>query len=244
MTTSPIELDSSGAVGAPARRVDAHPTGRSIAGVIGLGYAVIAAVLVALGLMITKVIDSSALVRWDRRVIVDFAEHRTTSQNRLSAFWSKSADAPSIVVVALIVVIVLAVGRHWRDIVWVGVVLATELALFLTVSYIVGRVRPDVAHLGSVPSTGSFPSGHIAVTVALYGTAASLIRRRITAKAAHWCALVWMVVATVFVGWARMYRGMHHPLDVIAGAALGLAVWWLGARAFTQNSSQPKELTE
>ena len=243
MTATPISFGPPAAFGSPVRR-DEVPTAGSVARVIGIGYAIMALALVAVGLMLTKVLDGTALMRWDRRVIVDFATHRTTSQTRLSAFWSKSADAPSIVIVALIIMIVLAIGRHWREIIWVGVVLATELALFLTVSYIVGRVRPDVAHLGSVPSTGSFPSGHIAVTVAFYGTVATLIRRRITAKAAHQCALLWMVVAAVFVGWARMYRGMHHPLDVVAGAALGLAVWWLGVRAFTQNSSQSKELTQ
>ena len=244
MTATPMEFGPPGNLASQVRRVESHSTAGSIARVIGKGYAVTALALVAAGLVLTKVIDGTALVRWDRRVIVDFASHRTTSQTRLSAFWSKSADAPSIVVVALIIMIVLAIGRHWREIAWVGVVLATELALFLTVSYIVGRVRPDVAHLGSVPSTGSFPSGHIAVTVALYGTVATLIRRHINAKAASWCAVIWMVVAAGFVGWARMYRGMHHPLDVIAGAGLGVAVWWLGARAFSQNPPQHKELLE
>jgi membrane-associated phospholipid phosphatase len=244
MTTTPMEFVPPGASGTPARRVQAQPAGRSIARVIAVGYVVVAAALVAVGLMVTRVLDDSALVRWDRRVIVDLATHRTTSQTHLSAFWSKSADAPSIVLVALAVVIVLAIGHHWREVVWVWVVLATELALFLTISYMVGRVRPDVAHLGSVPSTGSFPSGHVAVTVALYGTVATLIRRHVNARAANWCALVWMVVAAALVGWARMYRGMHHPLDVLAGAALGLTVWWLGVRAFTKDPLRHKEFTK
>lgn len=243
MTTTPTDFGPPSMFRFPTRHDEGHPTARSVARVIGLGYAATAAILVVLGLMLTKVLDGSAIERWDRRVIVDFASHRTTSQNRLSAFWSKSADAPSIVVVALVIMIVLAIGRHWRQIAWVAVVLATELATFLTVSYIVGRTRPDVAHLGSVPSTGSFPSGHIAVTVALYGTVVTLIRLHTSRRLASMCAFVWMVVAAVFVGWARMYRGMHHPLDVIAGAALGLAVWWFCARAFTPHKTQSKELT-
>jgi membrane-associated phospholipid phosphatase len=247
VTVTPVELDASDARSAPARRVNAQPPAGSIARVIGLGFPIVAATLIAVGLLVTNVLDGTALVRWDQRVVVDLAAHRTTSQTRLSAFWSKLADAPSIIVVALIVMIVLAVARRWREIVWVGVVLATELALFLTVSSIVGRVRPDVAHLGSVPSTGSFPSGHIAVTVAFYGTVATLIRLHMTGKAAsaaRWCALVWMASAAVFVGWARLYRGMHHPLDVLAGAALGLAVWWLGVRAFTEDPPRHKEFTK
>ena len=242
MTTTPTDFSPPSKFGVPARHDEGHPTAVSVARMIGLGYATTAAILIALGFMLTKGLDGSAIERWDRRVVVDFASHRTSSQTRLSAFWSKSADAPLIAGVALLIMIMLAIGRHWRQIAWVAVVLATELAIFLTVSYVVGRMRPDVVHLGSVPSTGSFPSGHIAVTVALYGTVVTLIRLHASTRLASMLALVWMVVAAVFVGWARMYRGMHHPLDVSAGAALGLVVWWFCARAFTPHKTQPKEI--
>lgn len=242
MTATPVEFGPPTVASSPTLRVEATPTARSVARVIGVGYAATAAILIALGFVLTKVVNGSALESWDRRAVADFASHRTTQQTRLSAFWSKSADAPTVVLVALVIMIVLAIGRYWREISWVAVVLATELAIFLTVSYIVGRVRPEVVHLGSLPSTGSFPSGHIAVTVALYGTVVSLVRRHTSTRLAGICALVWMIVAAGFVGWARMYRGMHHPLDVIAGAALGLAVWWLGVRAFTPRKSPEKEL--
>jgi membrane-associated phospholipid phosphatase len=243
VTAAPAEFGPPSVRSTPTYSLEAVPTARSVARVIGLGYAATAAILIALGFALTKVVNGSALDRWDRRTITDFASHRTTQQTRLSAFWSKSADAPTIVLVALVIMTVLAIGRNWRQIGWIAVVLATELAIFLTVSYTVGRVRPDVVHLGSVPSTGSFPSGHIAVTVALYGTVVSLVRLHTSTRLARTCALVWMMVAAAFVGWARMYRGMHHPLDVIAGAALGLAVWWLGVHAFTPHKSQEKELT-
>ena len=92
--------------------------------------------------------------------------------------------------------------------------LGLELVVFLTVSYTVGRERPNVAHLGSVPSTGSFPSGHIAATITLYGTIALLVHLVTRNRWARVTAWVWTVTAASMVGWARVYRGMHHPLDV------------------------------
>ena len=200
--------------------------------VLGIGYVAIAVPLIALGFLITKVLDGTSLVAWDERTIRTFADNRTPSQNSLSKFWSKLADAPSIVAVALVACILLAIARRWRHISWLLIILGLELGTFLTISYIVKRVRPDVVHLGSVPSTGSFPSGHVAATVVLYLTLAAIARRRFDYQWVTTLGWVWTIVAALFVGWARMYRGMHHPLDVVAGAVMGLAIWRLGVLAF------------
>ena len=50
----------------------------------------------------------------------------------------------------------------------------------------------------------------------------------VTASTARliWRALAWtaVVVMPAAVGFARVYRGMHHPTDVLAGALMGVAV--------------------
>lgn len=199
---------------------------------IAVGYAVVSAVLIGLGMLLTHVIERSSLLAWDTRFVRDLSMHRTTALVQWSSRWSFLADAPAIVVVGAAVALVCAVRRRWLHVVWIATVLALELGVFLTVSYTVGRERPDVAHLGSVPSTGSFPSGHVAATIALYGTIALLIHLMTPNRLAHVVAWGWTVTAAALVGWARMYRGMHHPLDVGAGAFLGAAICVVGWRAF------------
>ena len=191
---------------------------------IVVGYAVIAAVLIAAGLLIVHPLAGSGIVHWDESVVRWFAAHRTPRLTSLSAFWSKSGDAPSIVAVGLVLAVVLSLRRLWHEVIALASLLVVELATFLTISYTVGRKRPTVVHLGSVPSTGSFPSGHIAATIVLYGFVAVLLRRFAMPVVLQALAAVWAIVAAVSVGWARMYRGMHHPLDVMAGAGMGLAL--------------------
>ena len=58
----------------------------------------------------------------------------------------------------------------------------------------------------------SFPSGHMAGSAA-FGRALS----RTYPKTGALCA-----VASVGVGWSRMAKGAHWPLDVLAGAVIGL----------------------
>lgn len=204
--------------------------------VIAKGYAASMAVLIALGWLITRTLKTSRIVRWDKSVIRYFADHRTPSQTHLSAFWSRTADAPSIIAIAVLAGIVLAIGRNWRQVIWLAAIVPAELVFFLSVSYAVGRTRPDVVHLGSVPSTGSFPSGHVAVTIVLYGTialiAASHVHSGVLSRLIAFLSWGWTFIAAASVGWARMSRGMHHPLDIAAGVLLGLTVLFVGHRAF------------
>ena len=70
---------------------------------------------------------------------------------------------------------------------------------------------------------GSFPSGHTAASIAVYAGLMLLLvsatRHRRVAVAA------WTVAITlpVLVAASRMYRGMHHPLDVAGGSLVGLS---------------------
>jgi len=83
--------------------------------------------------------------------------------------------------------------------------------------------RPRVHRLESLPVNASYPSGHTAAAIAVYGGLALLITSRFTNAAVR--TVAWSLVAAivVFVATARMYRGMHHPLDVAGGIVVGVA---------------------
>ena len=74
---------------------------------------------------------------------------------------------------------------------------------------------PD-AILHGVPSAGlSFTSGHAIITFAIAGLLVLVLPRR-------W-GIVAFVLATLNAV-ARVYLGAHNPLDVVGGAAIGLAI--------------------
>ena len=85
--------------------------------------------------------------------------------------------------------------------------------------------RPHVAHVGSTPSTFSFPSGHTAATFVIYGGIAMAVSHRFRSRALLVTLWTVAVTLTAWVGASRIYEGEHHPTDVLAGLLLGVAAF-------------------
>ena len=150
----------------------------------------------------------------------------------------------AIAVLALPLVFVWDRPRLWRVVALAVIALAAGGLLVLAIKWGVGRPRPPVdpellgtgvralIDLGS----NSFPSGH-AQTAAGAAMIFGLIYRRL------WLTLPLILVAAL-VGLSRIYLGVHFPLDVIVGFALGalvaLGAWLaLGARFGLRERREP-----
>lgn len=118
--------------------------------------------------------------------------------------------------------VALGVIRRWRPVVFLVTLMVGELGLFLAAAKVVGRPRPDVAHLDGTLPTSAFPSGHVAATICLYAGLALLVIPR-TRNPWRWLALIPAIAMPVLVALSRMYRGMHHPTDVVASVLLAAA---------------------
>jgi glycosyltransferase 2 family protein len=127
-----------------------------------------------------------------------------------------------VVVWGPVLAVVAAVTRRYRlAVALVGVTIA-KLVLERAVKAAVTRERPgtsigESAELrGDVSASGeSFVSGHAVMAAAIACVVAPYLPRR-------WRPLLWLLVALVVVG--RVYVGAHNPLDVVCGAALGVAI--------------------
>jgi membrane-associated phospholipid phosphatase len=120
--------------------------------------------------------------------------------------------------------LVVAVGalafRRWRLAAALVLVVPFKLAAERVVKLLVQRQRPgttvpDAVLRGVHPAGLSFVSGHAIITFAIAGLLGLVLPRR-------W-AVVAFVLATLNAV-ARVYLGAHNPLDVVGGAAVGLAI--------------------
>lgn len=121
----------------------------------------------------------------------------------------------------LIVAIAAVAWRRWRLV--AALVLLVPLKLLVhgeLIKGLVQRERPgstlnDVI-LRDVPSAGvAYPSGHAVIAAGIVVLLAPHLRRR-------W--LVLCVALAVMNAVARVYLGSHAPLDMVGGAATGVAI--------------------
>jgi membrane-associated phospholipid phosphatase len=181
--------------------------------------------LAGVGLLITHVLAGSWLVRSDQRVSRWFAERRTPTLDTLTHYGTLLSETITAIVLSVVLVLVLRwwLGR-WRESIGVAVAILGELFVFLLVTNTVDRPRPPVPRLDVAPPTSSFPSGHTAAAIALYGCLAVILLRQMATRWLAWLIAVLCFCVPVIVGVSRVYRGMHYPSDVFFGA-LGGGIW-------------------
>jgi undecaprenyl-diphosphatase len=202
-----------------------------LVGLVLAAFVAVEAVLLLLGLLVTRVLAHTALHRDETAFEQDVVAHRTPSWNDITRLGPLLGATNTVIALTALGCLVLAWRGHGPRLpVFLAVAVAGETALFVLASVVVHRLRPAIPHLDGAPPTSSFPSGHTAATVALWcGLALGLARThpRHPLRALSW---VLAVALPVFVLSCRLYRGMHWPTDVAASVVFTL-LWLLLLRA-------------
>lgn len=210
------------------------------AATLGIGWLVVFGVSVATGLLITGPLAASALLRWDRRVPVTLEGARTATGEAWSHYGSMIGDTLTVSAVAMVVGIGLLIAKRWVSIVLLATAMLTEVSVFVATTLVVPRDRPGVEQLDASPPTSSFPSGHTAAATSLLLSLALIVQWSVRSRAIRAAFWAVAIIGGPVVALSRVYRGMHHPLDVTVGIALGVAcvaVALLAVRAFVGERS-------
>jgi undecaprenyl-diphosphatase len=197
-------------------------------------YVALVAMALALGALVTNFVVGGAIGRADLDVARWFADQRTPTGNDLSQVGSYLGETVTVVVGALVLLTVLAWRRHWPLFAFVAVAFTLEPLVYLVTTDVISRERPAVPRLEHLIVSDSFPSGHTAAAVVLYGSLAVVVWAETRRSLWRVVTMILLVVGPLVVATSRVYRGMHNPTDVLAGALLGagcLAAGYLSALA-------------
>ncbi|ROQ59314.1 diacylglycerol kinase family enzyme [Streptomyces sp. 840.1] len=200
-----------------------------------------AALMVGLGLLITGPASGIWPLTAEDRVNEGFERLRTGPLNDVSFIASEAGNTATVVVLTALTclgLILLPRLPRWREAVFLAVSVSLQALVFLVISVSVDRERPEVERLDSSPPTSSYTSGHTGAATALYAGLAVLVLSRVRApwrKAVGGLLLLIPLVVAV----ARLYRGMHHPTDVLGGLLNGTLSLLIVGRTLMSGGGAP-----
>lgn len=99
-----------------------------------------------------------------------------------------------------------------------------DLLIYKILKVLVQRPRPDRIFWLVVESGYSFPSGHSMNGIFCYGMMIYLLWRNCEDKKLRDILTVVLAAIVPLIAFSRVYVGVHHPTDVMAGLAAGLAM--------------------
>jgi len=159
---------------------------------------------------------------WENDLSKSVAAGRTATMNSITAVWSHIGNTEIVIGVCVVVVaLVWWRTKQWWYAVIPAIAIAAQASVFVAATTLTDRKRPTVEHLDPAPPTSSYPSGHMGASTALYLTFALMAQRIETV----WLRRVVTVVCAIvplLVGYARLYRGMHHLVDILVGMVNGI----------------------
>ncbi|WP_196232596.1 phosphatase PAP2 family protein [Variovorax paradoxus] len=170
--------------------------------------------------VLEDVLSNDPLVQVDRRVYAMLQMLRTAWGDSLMVAVTELGSAPAVISIITAVSLWLAAKRCWRTLgYWLAAVGFAQLLVW-TLKFTLGRARPTEIYSGIDPF--SFPSGHAAMNIVVYGFLAFLLAR---AKPVGTKIAITLSAAMVIllIAFSRLYLGAHWFSDVLASLSLGLA---------------------
>jgi membrane-associated phospholipid phosphatase len=116
--------------------------------------------------------------------------------------------------------------RYWQELAMLAIGMTGESLLFLSISNLVGRVRPPT-QIWIILHIPGFPSGHALASVVLFGFIAYLLAPKMRSVFGKGFVVAVALFIILFVGFTRVFTAAHYLTDVLAGYAVGIA--WSGA---------------
>lgn len=189
---------------------------------IALLFAVILLPLWGFGELADEVREGEAFF-FDKPVLEWMRAMHAPAPDRFFLIASKLGYEWGVVPFDVLLVVVLAAMRRYREGLFAGLSLAGSGLLNLAAKQYFGRERPPLWESLAPEGTYSFPSGHAMGSMTL---AAVLVLLAWPTRW-RWPVLLLMLAFVIAVGASRVYLGVHYPSDILAGWAAALT-WVFG----------------
>ena len=211
------------------------PTRKELPGLAVLGALLVGSLWVFMG-VVQDVLAGDPLVRADLAVFQLLQELRTGWADKIMVAITELGDPTVVIAVVLATLLWLAWRRNWRGIIYETAAVAVASLFTSLLKFTLQHARPH--SVGLAATSFSFPSGHTAVSMALYGFLA-IVAAWETPRQWQLAIATGAGLLVAAIAFSRIYLGAHWLSDVLAGLAFGLAWASLLAIAYLRRPRPP-----
>lgn len=183
--------------------------------------------------------EGGILNAWNEPVFYLLRSIRTEMSDHIMLLITSLADTKVIVLIQLIFITYLATKRYWYALIHTIAVMWLCYFSLQFIKILVHAPRPPgfLSYLMDF----SFPSGHTASSIAIYGFFATIIASELRVKI-RWIPYAILSVISALIALSRLYLGAHWLIDVIGGAWLGLAILFATTLSYRRRHADVKPL--
>ncbi len=209
-----------------AHRFDVDRVSGLTATVLGVMFIYVAAIYLD---SVTDFVQADTITQIDQHVAALLFALRDPAAIKVFAYITALGDATVIATLLFGASIAFVLSRQWVAAIGILIAVSGNVTTVALLKSFFARPRPAFAYFAE--TSGSFPSGHAAISVAFYGMLAFTLWRQ---KLADPVVALFATLIIVFsISLSRVYLGEHYLSDVMNGALVG-AMWLLIGIAATE----------
>jgi undecaprenyl-diphosphatase len=173
-----------------------------------------------LGRLTEEVLEAGVVLRFDQAINAFFGPWR--ERPLITAFlWITALGAgPALAAVAVTATAFLWADRRPGFILPLWVAFLGAQATTWAGKFAIARHRPEFIAAASATSP-SFPSGHAAASMALYGFLAYVLARDLANLWGRFEVVYWTSTVILLIGFSRIFLSVHYITDVLSGFLVG-----------------------
>ncbi|MDB5265283.1 MAG: hypothetical protein JWN64_854 [Parcubacteria group bacterium] len=192
--------------------------------ILGLGSLFVVFLFIFINI-VEDVVTSDRIVGIDVSIAKAIASMRTPALTKFFLFVTELGSTTSMLLIIAVITISYVFFAKKRYVLPFLVTALGSTASVNIIKQLIARDRPDISIAFYAEKLFSFPSGHSASSLAIFGFVAYVWVKRTHSTAVRILIVCLSVLLILAIGLSRLYLGVHYLSDVLGGYVLGIL--WL-----------------
>ena len=184
---------------------------------------IVFALLIAVFLVLTGlVVFCPQMAEFEYKIIKAVQNFMSFLPIYIPRFFSGFGYYPLTAITFLVVAGIVILKRDYITVLCFGSMTYSVFHVSEFVKNLIGRPRPPVDLQVLLHTNPSFPSGHSLVNACVFSFVIYLVLKYVQNKCLKISLITLCVLWILFIGFSRIWLGVHHPTDVLAGYVFGV----------------------